>query len=371
LREMLVKEFIQVLRNPRMKFLLLVMPTVQILLYGYAATNDVRNVPTAVYDLDNTSASRDLAARFAASGHFQLGAPVTSEAEVRDLLDRGKATALLRVNRGFEEDLGAGRTAQVQLLLDGTDSNTASIVLDYASRIVAGYSQELLTQRVVRRGGAAPRPAVTLVSRAWFNENLESRNFFVPGTIGNLVLIITLSLTSMAVVREREVGTMEQLMVTPLRPLELIIGKTLPFALLGLLDVFLISFVGVLWFDVPMRGSPLVLLLGSVLFLVSTLGAGLLISTAVKTQQQAMMTTFFFTLPAILLSGFSFPIANMPRVVQWITFLNPLRYYLVIIRSVFLKGVGVDVLWPELLGLAILGPITLGLAATRFRKTLS
>jgi ABC-2 type transport system permease protein len=211
---------------------------------------------------------------------------------------------------------------------------------------------------------------VELVSRAWFNRNLESRLFYVPGVIANLVLIITLMLTSMAVVREKEIGTMEQILVTPIRPLELILGKTIPFALIGFADVLLISLVGVFWFGIPIRGNPAVLLLGTALFLMSTLGAGLFISTVSQTQQQAMITTFFYAFPTILLSGFAFPIANMPEPVQWFTYGNPLRYYLVITRGVFLKGVGVDVLWPQMLGLAVLGTVTLGLAVRRFRKTM-
>jgi ABC-2 type transport system permease protein len=296
---------------------------------------------------------------------------VASEDRARELLDRGDATALLRFDKGFAADLSAGRTAAVQLILDGTDSNTAAIVLDYAARIVRGYSTEVQGARARRLLGAArPLPGVELVSRAWFNRNLESRLFYVPGVIANLVLIITLMLTSMAVVREKEIGTMEQILVTPIRPLELILGKTIPFALIGFADVLLISLVGVFWFGIPIRGNPAVLLLGTALFLMSTLGAGLFISTVSQTQQQAMITTFFYAFPTILLSGFAFPIANMPEPVQWFTYGNPLRYYLIITRGVFLKGVGVDVLWPQMLGLAVLGTVTLALAVRRFRKTM-
>jgi ABC-2 type transport system permease protein len=372
LRRMLIKEFLQVFRDPRMRVVIFVLPAIQVLVFGYAASNDVRDVPTAVFDRDGTPKSRELVSRFTGSGYFEVVAWVETEARAREVLDRGEVTALLRLDRGFAEALGAGRTAPVQLILDGTDSNTAAVVLGYAGGIVRGYANEVRQARARRLPGAPPTmPGVELVGRAWFNANLESRLYYVPGVIANLVLIITLMLTSMAVVREKEIGTLEQLLVTPLRPLELILGKTIPFALIGFADVFLISAVGTFWFDVPIRGNPLVLLLGTALYLLSTLGAGLLISTVSQTQQQAMMTTFFYAFPAILLSGFAFPIANMPEPVQWITYLNPLRYYLVIVRGVFLKGVGLGILWPQFLGLALLGPATLGLAAARFRRTLS
>ena len=372
LKHMLLKEFIQVFRDPRMRVVIFLLPAIQVLVFGYAASNDVRDVPTAVFDLDGTPASRTLVARFAGSGYFDVIERVTTEDGVRGALDRGTASALLRVDAGFQADLRAGRTARAQLILDGTDSNTAAIVLGYSQKIVQRYSDELLEDRVHRLGGSPDlRPGVELVTRAWFNENLESRNYYVPGVIANIVLIITLMLTSMAIVREKEVGTMEQIMVTPIRPVELILGKTIPFALIGLLDVILISAVGVFWFGIPIRGNPLVLFLGMLLFLMSTLGAGLLISTVSQTQQQAMMTTFFYAFPAILLSGFAFPIANMPEPIQWLTYLNPLRYFLIIIRGVFLKGVGLDALWPQMVGLALLGPLTLLLASTRFRKTLA
>lgn len=372
LRRMIVKEFLQLLRDPRMKFVLFVVPAVQMIVFGYAASNDVRDVPTAIFDRDHSVRSRELTDRFLASGHFDRLASVQSERQARELLDRGEVTALLRFDAGFGADIEGGRTAQLQLILDGTDSNTASIVLAYARRITAGYAREVQTARFARlRGASRLPPRVELVTRAWFNENLESRIFFVPGIIANLVLIITLILTSMAVVREKEIGTMEQILVTPIRPVEFLLGKTLPFAVIAFADVALVSIVGVYWFGVPIRGNPLVLLLGTALYLMSTLGAGLLISTVSQTQQQAMMTTFFYAFPAILLSGFVFPIANMPEPVQWLTYLNPLRYFLVIIRGVFLKGIGIDILWPQLVGLAVLGPATLGLASLRFRKTLS
>ena len=372
LKQMLVKEFIQALRDPRMRAILFVMPVVQLIVFGYAVTTDVQRVPTAVYDLDRSVASREVVRRFAASKYFAVVEYLTTESEARQALDHGQVSVVLRLNAGFENDLRAGRTAQLQVLLDGSDSNTAAIVAGYAARIAAQYSENLLVARLERlRRSAATSPGVTLETRAWFNENLESIYFYVPGVVAILVTLITLLLTSMAVVREKEIGTMEQILVTPITPLEFILGKTIPFALISFADVILVTSIGVLWFGVPVRGNPPLLLFSTALYLMTTLGVGLVISTFSNTQQQAMMGTFFFYMPAMLLSGFMFPIANMPTVVQWLTYLNPMRYFLVIIRGIFLKGVGVSVLWPQMLALLIIGVITLGLASRRFRKTLA
>ncbi len=372
IHQMLIKEFRQSLRDPRMRALILVAPVIQLLIFGYAAVTDVRDIATAVQDLDQSVASRDLISRFERSGYFRAVEQLVTESEVRDVLDRGRACAVLRIPAGFADEVRSGRTARVQLLLDGADSNTASIVMSYARRIASQYSQELVDDLRRRRLGSAPPPGgVRLEVRAWFNENLESRNFYVPGVIATLITLLSLILTSMAVVREKEIGTMEQILVTPIRPFEFILGKTLPFAVISLVDVLLIAGVGVWWFRVPVRGQLLLLLLGACLHLLTTLGVGLLISTISQTQQQAMMTTFFFFMPAMLLSGFMFPIANMPEVVQWVTYLNPLRYFLVIIRGVFLKGVGLDVLWPQMVALAALGVVTFTAATRRFHKTLA
>lgn len=372
IRHMLVKEFIQVFRDPKMRGVIFMMPIIQTLVFGYAVTTDVKHVRTAVYDLDHSVASRDLTARFVRSGYFEIVADVAREADVRTLMDRGDVRAVLQINRGFGADLGAGRTATLQVIVDGTDSNTAAVVLDYAARITRAYSEALLLARIAARGEAATRAgSVQLESRAWFNDNLESRNFYVPGVIAIIVLLITLMLTSMAVVREKEIGTMEQIIVTPITPIEFILGKTVPFALIGFADVLLITAIGVFWFGVPIRGSLLLLFGATGLYLLTTLGVGLLISTVSQTQQQAMMSSFFFYFPAVLLSGFMFPVANMPPVIQWLTYLNPLRYFLVIVRGVFLKGVGLDILWPQMLSLAVMGVVTLWAASSRFRKTLA
>ena len=372
LLRMLIKEFTQVLRNPRMRAVVFVMPVVQVLIIGYAVNTDVRHVPLAVYDLDRTPASRDLLARFEGSGCFDVVRRIQVEGEIQTVLDAGDAKAVLRINRGFAEDLDGGRTALAQLLLDGSDSNTASIILGYAARISADFNRTIIEQRFSKAAGLRlEADPVALTWRAWFNPNLDSRNFFVPGVLAMLVAVVSIILSSMAIVREREIGTMEQIMVTPIGRLEFILGKTIPFALIGFVDVALITAIAVFWFQVPLLGNPLFLFLGTGLYLLSTLGVGLYISTVSATQQQAMMTAFFFMLPAFMLSGFVYPIANMPKVVQWFTYLNPLRYYLVIIRGVFLKGLGMEVLWPQLLALAVLGTIMLALAAGRFRKTMA
>ncbi|MBU0946396.1 MAG: ABC transporter permease [Proteobacteria bacterium] len=371
-KHMLIKEFIQIFRDTKMKGVIFMMPIIQVLVFGYAVTTDVEHVSTAVYDLDNSVASRELLTSFVNSGYFDILEYVTTEDRARDLMDRGKVRTIIRMNSGFGDELRAGRTAELQIIVDGTDSNTAGIVLDYSAKIVGEFSRKiLLTQSTRLTGSAQELGRVELQTRAWFNENLESRNFYVPGVIAIIVMLITLMLTSMAVVREKEIGTMEQIMVTPITSAEFILGKTVPFALIGFADVVLITLIGVFWFEVPIRGNLGLLFLATSLYLMTTLAIGLLISTVSQTQQQAMMSTFFFYFPAVLLSGFMFPIANMPVVVQWLTYLNPLRYFLVIIRGIFLKGVGPEILWPQMLALLVMGLTTLWMASSRFKKTLA
>ena len=364
---MLIKEFIQIFRDPKMKAIIFVMPILQVLIFGYAVTLDVNHIATGIYDLDNSVVSRELIARFENSGYFDLTDRVDSPQHVRNLIDRGEASAVIQINKGFGSALRAGRPAELQLIVDGSDSNTAGVVLDYSAKIVGQFSQVVLINRFTRVNGAFLMPGrVVLETRTWFNENLESRNFYVPGVIAIVVMLITLMLTSMAVVREKEIGTIEQIMVTPITSAEFILGKTLPFALIGFANVVLVTLIGVFWFGVPIRGSLLMLFFATGLYLLTTLGVGLLISTQSRTQQQAMMSAFFFYFPAVLLSGFMFPIANMPQVIQWLTYVNPLRYFLVIIR-----GIGPEVLWPQMIGLAVLGVATLWLATKRFQKTLA
>jgi len=365
------KEFRSVLRDPRMRFVILGLPVLQTLIFGYAVTLDVRHVRLAVVDRDGTPASRALVARFTGSACFDAVAHPTDEAAARALIDSGEVAALLRINVGFEESLRAGRAVPVQLTVDGADSNTARFVLNYAAQITAAANIALAGETLRRRAGPAAAPGgLDLRPRVWFNPDLESRNYYVPGIIAMLVMLVGLMLTSMAIVREKETGTIEQVMVTPIRPVEFILGKCAPFAVVGFVDTALVSAVGLFWFDIPFRGSFALLLLGTALFLLGTLGIGLFISTVSRTQQQAMMTTFFFFFPAMLFSGFIFPISSMPEVFQWLSLADPLRHFLVIIRGVFLKGVGFGVLWPELVALLAMGVVVMTFAVSRFRKTL-
>lgn len=372
IRAMLIKEFLQTLRDPRMLRVLLLVPVVQTLIFGYAVTTDIRRIPTGIYDLDNSVPSRELVSRFLDSGYFVSIPGFRRDADVQRGLDQGEAKAVLQIDPGFGADLQAGRTVTVQLLVDGSDSNTAGIILSYAGEIAGQFNSDVLRQRQMRLQGQIVRPAsVDLQSRAWFNTNLESRNFFVPGVIALLLMLITLMLASMAIVREKEIGTIEQILVTPITQWEFILGKTVPFAVIAFLNVILILLVAVFWFEIPVRGSVPLLFVASGLYLGSTLGAGLFISTVSRTQQQAMMTTFLIFFPCVLLSGFMFPIENMPEVVQWITYLNPLRYFLVIVRGIFLKGIGLQILWPQMFALGVLGAILLWLASLRFSKTMA
>ncbi|MDR7866027.1 MAG: ABC transporter permease [Sporomusaceae bacterium] len=369
LRHMIKKEFIQVFRNPKMRAIVLVMPLIQSMVFGYAVTTDVKQVATAVYDQARTPESRDLVDRFIHSGYFTVKAMVHSDREIDELIDYGKVSAVIRIPADFSGNVASGRTAAVQIIVDGTDSNTAGVVMSYAGNIIRNDAIELLRKQV--GGSGRELGGVNLQARAWFNENLTSRNFYVPGVIAVIVMLVTLLLTSMSVVREKELGTMEQIVVTPITPAEFILGKTMPSIILGFVNMIFVTLISVFWFDIPVRGSITTLFVANGFYLMTTIGIGLVISTISDTQQQAMMSTFFFYLPAVLLSGFMFPIANMPDVVQFFTYFNPLRYFLVIIRGIFLKGVGVAILWPQILALLVLGSLVLALAVKRFRKTLA
>ena len=372
LKQMLIKELIQVVRDKRTRFILIVPPIIQMLVFGYAATFEIRHVPTVVLDQDQSQESRDLASRFTSSPYFDVQRQLTDSRQIRDLIDRGDTTVGIEIDAGFAQRLRKGETAPVQVIVDATNSNTALIASAYISQISLGFAQSYQTDRINR---IAPQmteqmPKVSLEQRPWYNVNLSSRWFFVPGVIGSLTLVLVITLTAFAVVREREIGTLEQIMVTPIRPVEFILGKTLPFFLIGLFDVSLIALVGTLWFQVPFRGHITVLFAGSVLFLICMLGTGLLISTVSSTQQQAMVTAFFFIMPAITFSGFGFPIATMPQWLQYCTYLSPLRYFLVVLRGTYLKGVGMEILWPQMAAMAGLGVSLLTIAILRFHKAL-
>lgn len=368
---LIVKEFLQVFRDPRMKFTIFVSPIVQILIFGYAATMDITNVPTAVYDLDNTKQSREIIRQFSYSKYFDIQNYLQKEEDIKYVMDRAKIKAVIKFNRGFAQDLTSNSTAQMQIIVDGTDSNAAQIVLGYAGTIINNYNYVALKQRsYIFLKNQDIYPEVELRDRRWFNENLESKNYYLPGVIAMIVTIMSLILTSMAIVREKEIGTMEQLIVSPIRPLELILGKLTPFGIIAIAQVVLISLVGVLWFKIPLRGSIPLLFGSTLIYLMTSLGIGLLISTISSTQQEAMMSVFLFYFPSMLLSGFAYPIANMPMWVQYITYLNPLRYYLVIIRSIFLKGVGLRVLWDEMFILLLIGIVVITVSSLRFHKRL-
>jgi ABC-2 type transport system permease protein len=372
LRQILIKEFIHLFRDKHARFSLIVPPLLQMLIFGYAASYEVNRVSTAVLDYDHSQESRELLERFSASSRFEVREVLQSEAQIAPLIDHRRVVLVLQIQPGFAELLRKGRTAPVQAVLDGTDSNTALIAIGYINQIAARYAQDYQLERAnrVRPTLAAFAPRIELQERPWYNPNLEARWFFVPGVIGTLLLVSVITLTAFAVVREREIGTLEQLMVTPISPAELIVGKTLPFLLVGLANVIVVAVAGTLWFQVPFRGNVLVLLLGTTLFLSSALGVGLLISTICSTQQQSFSLAFFFVTPAIMLSGFGYPITSMPTALQYVTNLDPLRFYLVVLRGTFIKGVGLGVLWPQMVAMTILGAGALTLATLRFRKTL-
>ena len=372
IRGMLIKEFIQVFRDKRSRFLLFGPPVIQMLIFGYAATLEIRHVPTAVLDFDNSQASRDLISRFAASPYFDVRARLKERRQVSDLIDRGQVIIALQINSGFAQNLYKGQLAHLQVIVDSSNSNTALIAVGYVNQIANRFSENYQIERVQRTAPSmvAQLPRVVLERRPWFNTDLDSQWFFVPGVIGNLVLVMVVNLTAFAVVRERELGTLEQIMVTPIGRWEFILGKTVPFFLIGLLDTLFISLVGTLWFGVPFRGSIGVLALGTILFIMCMLGIGLFISSISKTQQQAMVSGFFFIMPAITFSGFGTPISSMPEAMQWLTYLDPLRYFLDVLRGVYLKGVGLEVLWPQFAALGVLGLIMLSWSVVRFKKSL-
>lgn len=377
------KEFIQLFREPRMRSMLFLPPLIQLIVFGYAVTLDVDHARIAWMDMSRTPESRALRNRFEGSGRFEIAAIAETEEDVQHLLDRSEVHAVIAVLPSFARDLARGRTAQVQVLLDGTDSNSASLISAYAAGAIAGFAEDVasnprrnrpLIQVVVRpppgQNGKSAASQIIPSTRVWFNPDLRSRNYFVPGVAANILLMVTLMLTSQAIIREKEIGTMEQLMVTPMRPIELMLGKTLPFALVGMINMLMVTGAALLIFRIPFRGNFLLLMFCALLFLMTSLGAGLFLSTVSNTQQQANMGSFFITTPAFMLSGFTFPIGNMPPLVQYLTYLNPLRYFMEIVRGIFIKGVGISVLWPQMLILAVYGISILGLSAMRFHKKL-
>jgi ABC-2 type transport system permease protein len=355
------KEFLSLLKDRKSRFVIIGPPIIQLLVFGYAATFDLTNVPYAVYDEDHGAAARELVARFHGSPNFREVARLQREGEIAPLIDAAQALVVLHLGPRFSSDLLLGRPAALQVIVDGRDSNTALLALNYVRSIVTEFNQTWLAER----GEAAP-PA-HLQTRAWFNPNLESRWFIVPGIIGLLTLVVTMLVTALSVAREREQGTFDQLLVTPMRPVEILIGKALPGLIIGLVEATVVILLAVLWFEIPLRGQLLTLYTGVLLFLLSAIGVGLMISSLAVTQQQGLLGAFLFLVPAIILSGFATPIANMPAVVQTLTLINPMRYFMVILRGVFLEGTPFHLLVNQFWPMALIGVIALALAGWLFR----
>ena len=362
------KELTQTLRDPRALRVIFMAPIIQLVIFGYAVTTDVKNAALIVFDRDRTAISRELVQELTASGYFRVTETADRAGDLAEALDHGRAILALEIPRGLQTDLATGRPATVQLLIDGTTSNTATVAQAYATQIILRFGQEHSAAPAAVQARGTP-PGVDLRVRAWYNPNLESRVYNVPGVVGNLMMLMSLLLTTLAVVRERELGTLEQLMVSPLTPAEMIVGKTLPVVGIAMVDLVLITSVATLWFHIPLRGTLALLFLVSFAYVVCGLGIGLLISTVSNTTQEAFMTMFMFFLPAMILSGFFFPVENMPVAFQYLTLIDPVRWYVGAVRAIFLKGAGLDVLWPEVTILAVMGGGILWFASTRFRKT--
>ncbi len=365
------KEFLQLRRDPRMFPVIFISPVLQLLLLGYAANLDVKNIPSVVCDLDRSAASRSLLDAFVRSGYFTVEARVGGMKEIDRFLDHGDASMALVIPRGFGDDVASRRPASIMLVADGSESQSAMIGVSYATMIAARETQRMVLEAFERAAGRGLRPVLVAPEvRVWYNPALKSRNFMVPGVLGLILMIMTTVLAALGIVREREAGTMEQLIVTPIRPHQLILGKLLPFVLIGLVDATFVLAVARGWFGIPIRGSLALLYLLSVVFMLNTLGIGLFISTISRTQQQAMLTAMFFILPQILLSGFVFPIENMPRFFRTVSLIIPIRHFFTVIRGIMLKGAGLAELWPQTAALAGLGAFILALSVSRFRKKL-
>jgi ABC-2 type transport system permease protein len=365
------KEFIQILRDPRTLVITFAIPVVQLFLLGYAANTDVRNVPLAVFDQSHSAAGRRLLDAYRAADYFKLTYVVDSEDELRALIDTGDARAGLIIPSNYGQQISGGQPVQIAFVLDGSDPTVAATALSAATLIGESHSINLLVERLNQRGQPDVfQSQVNVRTQVWYNPDLESAYFMVPALIGMILQMQATMLTSIAIVRERERGTIEQLIVTPLRAWELVVGKLIPYIIIAFFNTLEVLVIGTLWFDVPVRGSLSLLLALSGLFLVPSLGIGLVISTGAKTQHEAMMLSFFTMMPSIFLSGFLYPLAAMPKVLQWISTVIPLRYYLIIVRSLVLKGVGIEAVLDETLALAVFGVITMGVAALRLRKRL-
>jgi ABC-2 type transport system permease protein len=374
IKSLMRKEFKQILRDKRMRFILFGAPILMLVLFGFAVNTDITDVKMVILDSDKTKESRELISKFTASGYFSFYAAVESPDKGIDFLDKGEADMYLHIPVDFRKNLVSGKSTNLQIILDGTDSSRASVIAAYINHISFEISTDYLYKKVRtamlsrERTGIKFKEPVNLKERILFNPEAVSRNFFLPGLLGFITALITVVLTAMSVVKERENGTMDQIIVSPLRSIEFAAGKTIPFAIIGLIEITAITLIAILLFKVPFNGSFLFLIFSSIFFIMCTLSVGLYISTISQTQQQAMLSTFMFLMPAIMLSGFVFPIYSMPKVFQYITLLNPLRHFMAIVRGIFLKGVGFSVLWSELLALTILGSILIYLSMRRFNR---
>jgi drug efflux transport system permease protein len=360
-----IKELLFLMRAPASRAVLIGPPVIQLVVFGYAATFDLRHVPFVVYDQDQGRLSRDFIASFAGSPSFALVHIVNNQNALAQAIDDQTALMAMDIGPNFTSELESGRTAHVQLILDGRDSNTAALTLGYAQSIVSSFNEA----RIAQHGGTAP--STVLLERAWFNPNLNSQWFIVPGIAGILTLLVSMLSTGLSVAREREMGTFDQLLVTPMRPAEILLGKTLPGFLVGAVEASFIILVAIFWFGVPFTGNIAGLYLGLFCFLLAAVGIGLMISSLAVTQQQGLLGVFLFMVPAIVLSGFATPIANMPRAVQYITLLDPLRYFLIVLRGSFLEGGGISLFWPQYWPLAIIGVASMIVAGWLFRRRLS
>jgi drug efflux transport system permease protein len=367
--QLLRKEFRQMLRDPRARRMLFLSPVLQLLVFGYAVTTDVRHARMVVIDHDRSAESRQLVDALTAGGYFDVVGRGERPAEIVRALDRGDVVMGIEIPRGFATDIASGRQADVQLLADGSAANTANVALGYATQIIARFGFERGGEVAARTGGVPSAAGVDFRARAWYNPNLESRVYNVPAVMGNIIIMMSLLLTALAIVREREIGTLEQLMVSPLKPAELILGKTLPSAAVAFVDLILVTALSLLWFGIPFQGSFLLLSVASLCYIVTGLGVGLFISTISNTQQEAFMSMFLFFLPAMMLSGMMFPVENMPRALQYLAQLDPVSHYLVVVRGVFLKGAGWEILYRQIIVLLVMGVVGLWFATTRFRKT--
>jgi ABC-2 type transport system permease protein len=371
LLQVVVKEFLQLRYDRKMIPVMVLGPLVQLLALGYAANMDVQDVPLLLVDQDRTAQSRALVDRFTGSGYFALVGSADTADDVEGWLLNNRAQVALVIATGYGEATVGGGRPRVQVIADGTDSNSAVVGLSYASRIVSAAGAEMVAERVERSGRPRVQARIELQPRVWYNPDLRSRWFYVPAVLAFVLILVTLMLPSMAIVREKEIGTLEQISVTPLRPWQLMIGKLLPFAVIGIVDTLLITAIARVVFGVPIRGSLVLLIVLTLFYIVNTLSLGLFVSTMVQTQQQAMMfSAFVLMVPMIYLSGLIFPIENMPRGLQYVTYVIPVRYYGNVVRGIFLKGSGLDVLWRDALAMAAIGGGVLTLASLRFRKSL-